>query len=886
MILLIDGSSYLFRAFFVPALAELTAPDGTPTGAVLGTVRSIEKLLSHYQPTHCAVVFDPRGKTRRHAMRTDYKANRPPTPPSLKAQFVWAEKLLRAKGLAVVQVEGEEADDVIATLNHRLKKANGAANIVIATGDKDLAQLVDESTMLTDIKKNEVVVTDSAAVVEKYGVEPRQIADYLALIGDSVDNIAGVPGVGPKTAAKWLAEFGDIAGIQAGSDLIKGKVGESLRANMAGLFESRTLTEAFTDVACDAVEKDLVIREENAGTLQAIHDELGFRAHISEAPKKAEVPRAVWLDKARFFDDYPEGPWFVAMPLSAQKSETALFADTDADTMPCVMGHYDPENRQWYCALAAPPYESRTPIYMWDSKALAHALDWSDIPESVMDVEILAKCRMGGELARVQADISADIGDGDAAWQDAPGKPKKGDAPDAEAVKVWAVVRFAALRALIVRMHEPKQEPTHERAHERMHGRNQKGAPSSLYADIEKPLTRVLYGMERAGVLLDIAALRAQDAAITAAFIKEEAAVQAIAGEAFNLDSPKQLGEVLFDKLALPHGKRTKSGAASTNEAVLQGLADQGYAIAKHLLQYRMLRKLSSTYTKGLQKYVSPDVRVRTTFHQMKTTTGRLSSAAPNLQNIPIKTELGKQIRKAFVARPGCLLLALDYSQIELRILAHASNDTAMREAFLAGVDIHRNTAARVFGIAPDAVKAHHRRSAKAINFGLIYGMGAFSLAKQLAITRQQAEAWMAAYFEQYPSIKDYLDTQREFAERHGYVETLFGRRIDIADINSSNAALKAHAGRAAINAPIQGAAADVIKRAMVLIDAEIWNDADIRLVLQVHDELVFEVAEDAAANYQARIAELMQSVAPLNAPFSVPLVVEGGAAANWYLAH
>ncbi|HET8551966.1 MAG TPA: DNA polymerase I [Gammaproteobacteria bacterium] len=886
-LVLVDGSSYLYRAFY--ALPPLANAAGEPTGAVYGVVNMLNKLVNDYQPEHIAVVFDARGKTFRDELFAEYKANREAMPDDLSAQFEPLQTIIRARGWPLLQVPGVEADDVIGTLARQASEAG--LKVVISTGDKDMAQLVDRNVTLINTMSNTILDTDG--VKEKFGVGPKGIIDYLALVGDTSDNIPGVPKVGPKTASKWLAEYGSLDGIIAHAEEIKGKVGESLRDNINQLELSRRLATIRCDVELEFKPEDLVACAPDIETLRETYVHLGFSSWLKELPTEtaAEAAREYetvltldalerWIDRLRksalfAFDtettsiDYTQAE-LVGLSFSIEPGQAAYVPV--AHNYPGAPEQLDRETvLEKLKPLLEDPAQAKVGHHMkYDAHVLArYGIELNGIAFDTM----LESYVLDSTASRHDMDSLAlkYLGLETIHYEDVAGKGAKQIRFDE--VDIDAATEYAAEDAdVTLKLHRElwprlKAEP-------RM---------AALLTELEMPLARVLFKMEHTGVLVDCNMLNVQSSEIRTKMAALEREAHDLAGGPFNLGSPKQLQQIFFEQLGLPVLRKTPKGQPSTAEDVLQELAAE-FDLPRVILDYRALSKLKSTYTDRLPECVfSGSGRVHTSYHQAVAATGRLSSSDPNLQNIPVRTAEGRRIRQAFIAPPGCKIVAADYSQIELRIMAHLSGDAALQKAFSTGEDIHRATAAEVFGLDPEKVSNDQRRSAKAINFGLIYGMSAFGLGRQLGIDRGQAQDYIDRYFDRYPGVKRFMDNTRALAHEQGYVETVFGRRLYLPDINSRNGQRRQYAERTAINAPMQGTAADIIKRAMLAVQA--WLDKsgiDARMVMQVHDELVFEVAEGALDELRAEATRLMESAATL----AVPLRVDVGIGTNWDEAH
>lgn len=914
-LILVDGSSFLFRAYH--AIPPLTNAKGEPTNAVYGVANMLKKLLEDHPGDYFAVIFDAPGKCFRHELYQDYKANRPPMPDDLRVQIEPLHCLIRAMGLPLIMESGVEADDVIGTLA-KLGEQHGH-EVIIVTGDKDMAQLVNERITLENTMSNSRM--DIAGVWEKFGVGPEQIIDYLALTGDSVDNIPGVPKAGPKTVSKWLGEYGTLENLMACADKISGKIGENLRNCLEQLPLSKQLTAIDCALALPYQPEDLKRRAPDLPELKRQLAELGFiswlktlekntaavaadsRAGggapaddetdvvIEEETRSGDIKRAYhtvltmqdfehWLQRLQ------------AAELFAFDTETTSLDYTKAEivgvSFAVEAGHaaYVPLAHQYPgCPEQLPRervLEKLRPLLenpdkaklgqnlKYDAHVLAnHGIELRGIVHDTM----LQSYVLNSTATRHDMDSLAQqyLGVATIHYEDVAGKGAK-QIPFEE-VALDAATDYAAEDAdITLRLHECLWPRIH-----------QNPSLELLYNDIEMPLVPVLARLEANGVLLDTDLLALQSMELSHQIVALEQLAHDEAGQVFNLGSPKQIQSIFYERLKLPVLKKTPTGQPSTDESVLQELALE-YRLPKLILEHRSLSKLKSTYTDKLPQQVCEKTgRVHTSYHQAVAATGRLSSSDPNLQNIPIRSEEGRKIRRAFIAPAGYQLLAADYSQIELRIMAHLSADAGLLAAFAEDRDIHRATAAEVFGVPLDMVTSDLRRSAKAINFGLIYGMSSFGLAQQLGIGRNQAQAYIDLYFARYPGVKNYMDSTRELARSQGYVETLFGRRLYLPEINARNAQRRQYAERTAINAPMQGTAADIIKRAM--IDTDAWlqqSGIDARMIMQVHDELVFEVAEEDVEECKACIRALMCAAAKLD----VPLAVEIGIGDNWDEAH
>ena len=886
---LVDGSSYLYRAFH--ALPNLTNSQGEPTGALLGVANMLRRLLNEAEPEFIAVVFDARGPTFRHELYPDYKANRPPMPPELGRQVEAILGFTRLLGLPLLQVEGVEADDVIGTLAKQAE-ADGM-DCVISTGDKDMAQLVSDHTTLTNTMTGTDM--DRAGVQAKFDVKPDQIVDFLALTGDTSDNIPGVEKCGPKTAAKWLNTWDSLDEIIAHADEVGGKIGENLRAALEQLPLSRELATIRTDLELDTAPRDLVREPIDEDGLRAALKQYEFNSWLQEFAEEAnekgsEEPVYETIASDQALDALLER--LAAANLVAFDTETTSLDAMQAELVGlsfCVesgRAAYIPVGHDY--PGAGPQLDRDTVL-----ERLRGLLEDAERPKVGQhikyDMNVLSQYGLTVRGAAFDTMLESYVfnstgsrhdmdslalkylGRQTTHYEDVAGKGAK-QIPFSQ-VDIATASHYAAEDAdITLRLHEhlwPRLE--------------QEPSLAGVLQEIEMPLVPVLARMEQTGVLIDGEILARQSREMAAQIHELEKAAHAAAGQPFNLSSPKQLQEILFEQQGLPVIRKTPKGQPSTAEDVLQELAAD-YELPELILKYRSLSKLKSTYTDKLPGQINPRTgRVHTSYHQAVAATGRLSSSDPNLQNIPIRTPQGRRIREAFVAPKGSLILACDYSQIELRIMAHLSGDEGLLQAFRDGVDVHRATAGEVFGVSYEAVDTDQRRAAKAINFGLMYGMSAFGLAKQLRIERGEAQAYMDTYFDRYPGVRTFMERTREQAREQGYVETLFGRRLYLPDIKAGNMQRRQGAERAAINAPMQGTAADIIKRAMIRVDA--WLQAQprgARLVMQVHDELVFEVEEDRLADVQAAVEQHMAGAAELD----VPLVVDSGSGPDWETAH
>ena len=899
-LVLVDGSSYLFRAFH--ALPPLTNKAGEPTGAMLGVINMLRRLLDTYKPADMAVVFDAKGKTFRNEMYSEYKANRPPMPDDLRAQIAPLHEMIRATGLPLISVPGVEADDVIGTLADKAGKV--PRKVVISTSDKDLAQLVNEHVTLIDTMSNRTYDIDG--VVEKFGVPPNRIIDYLALVGDKSDNIPGVVKCGPKTAVKWLSLYDNFEGVMAHADEVKGKIGEYLREALPTLPLSYELATIKLDVELEESLDDLGIKPADVETLRPMLERFQFRAWLNELEGKTSAPASVtpsvpepekvekrdyqiitskavlnkWvkrIEQAKEFAfdtettsiDYMQAE-IVGLSFAVEVGEAAYVPLThDYEGAPAQLDRNEVLEK-FKPLLESTELKKIGQNLKYDRNVLLnHGIDMRGIEHDTMLQSYVCDASANrhdlDELAKKYLNVSTTH------FEDIAGKGVK--QLKFNQIEIEPAADYAAEDADIALQ---------------LHGLLNKivqaePALDKVYREIEVPLPGVLSTIERTGVMVDADLLHQQSNEIEKKVAAIETLAHEDAGQTFNLGSSKQIGELLYEVKGMPVIRKTPKGQPSTAEDVLEQLASD-YPLPKLILEYRSLSKLKSTYTDKLPLQINEKTgRVHTSYHQAVASTGRLSSSDPNLQNIPIRTEEGRRIREAFVAPKGYQLLAADYSQIELRIMAHLSADESLLAAFANGDDIHSATASEVFSVAIDQVDADHRRAAKAINFGLIYGMSAFGLARQLDVSRVDAQQYINLYFERYPGVKRYMDSTRLNAKHQGYVETVFGRRLYLPDINSSRYQVRQYAERTAINAPMQGTAADIIKRAMINVDHWLRDEkVDARVIMQVHDELVLEVKESAVKTVSDKLRQLMVEAGSLE----VPLEVEIGVGNNWQEAH
>ncbi len=909
-LILVDGSSFLFRAYH--AIPPLTNASGEPTNAIYGVSNMLRKLIADYHSDYITVVFDAPGKTFRNELYDQYKAHRPPMPDDLRVQIAPLHNLIRAMGLPLIIESGVEADDVLGVLAQHAEQQG--YDVIISTGDKDMAQLVTEHIILENTMSNTRM--DIQGVIDKFGVRPEQIIDYLALIGDTVDNIPGVPKVGPKTAAKWLEQYSTLENLVAHADKITGKIGENLRASLDQLPLSKQLTTIKCDLDLPYNMEDLKQQPMDKAELRILLAKLGFSSWLksldastelssgsSSTPAQSPIEAAQTEDKPAKIDSSYEtvlteqhfNDWLARLEkaeLFAFDTETTSldyskaqivgvsFAVTPGKAAYVPLAHDYPgvpdqldrsEILEKLRPLLENPHKAKLGQNLkYDTHVLAnHGIALRGIAHDTMlesyvlnstatkhNMDDLAKEYLGVETIH---------------YEDVAGKGAK--QIGFQEVSIDQAAPYAAEDAdITLQLHQVLNAKL--ALHPRL---------LELYSDMEVPLISVLARIENNGVLIDAAMLAQQSLELSSQIISLEQHAHDLAGQTFNLGSPKQIQEILYDQQKLPVLKKTPKGQPSTEESVLQELA-LDYPLPKLILEYRSLSKLKSTYTDKLPQQIDGQTgRIHTSYHQAIAATGRLSSSDPNLQNIPIRSEEGRKIRQAFIAPEGKKIVAADYSQIELRIMAHLSADAGLLKAFSEGQDVHRATAAEVFGVAPEQVTTDLRRSAKAINFGLIYGMSSFGLAQQLGLSRSQAQSYIDLYFARYPGVKNYMDRIREQAREQGYIETLFGRRLYLPEINSRNAARRQYAERTAINAPMQGTAADIIKRAMIAADQWLYKEQpDAKMIMQVHDELVFEIAEEHVDDCAAKIRSIMCAAADLD----VPLIVDIGIGNNWDEAH
>ncbi|WP_462164650.1 DNA polymerase I [Pseudoalteromonas xiamenensis] len=907
-LILVDGSSYLFRAYHSPP--HLTNSKGEATGAIYGVVNMLKSLIKQYQPSHMAVIFDAKGKTFRNDLYSEYKAHRPPMPDDLRTQIAPLHEIIKAMGFPLISIEGVEADDVIGTFARIASEQK--RHVLISTGDKDMAQLVDEHVTLINTMTD--TISDPDMVKEKFGVGPELIIDYLALMGDKVDNIPGVEGCGPKTAVKWLQQYGSLQGVMDHAHEVKGKIGEKLQRALTQLPLSYELATIKLDVEVDNDLESLILQEQNNDALIELYGQCEFKRWLAELlDGSATAKQATAFDHSAVVEDEAKT---VAVEAHYETILTETQLKTWCDKLKAAkVFAFDTETTS-LDYMEAKLVGMSFAVAVGDAAYLPLAHDYVGAPEQLpleLVLSHMAPILADKQLLKIgqnlkydksvlaQANIELDgiafdtmlesyvfnsvgtrhdmdslalkyLGYKTVSFEDIAGKGK--NQLTFNQIELEKAAFYAAEDADITyRLHEallPKLAA--------------ETSLMSVFTEIELPLLSVLSDIERTGVAIDVDMLGAQSKHIAERLIELEQQAHEIAEEPFNLSSTKQLQHILFEKLGLPIVKKTPKGAPSTAEEVLQELAHD-YPLPKIIMEHRGLSKLKSTYTDKLPLMVNAKTgRVHTSYHQAVTATGRLSSTDPNLQNIPIRSEEGRRIREAFIASEGHQIVAADYSQIELRIMAHLSQDKGLLNAFAQGQDVHSATAAEVFAVSLDDVTTDMRRKAKAVNFGLIYGMSAFGLSRQLDVPRAEAQHYIDKYFERFPGVLEYMESTRQKASENGYVETLFGRRLYLPDINARNGAARKAAERAAINAPMQGTAADIIKRAMIAVHDWLKSTSkdEIKMLMQVHDELVFEIRSDKVDEYKQHICELMSNAAKLD----VPLLVEADSGDNWQQAH
>ena len=931
-LVLVDGSSYLFRAFYALP-SSLTSPDGMQTNAIHGVLNMLDKLRKDYQPEHMAVIFDAKGKTFRNDMYPDYKATRPPMPDELRDQIAPLHEIIVAQGYPMIVMPGVEADDVIGTMS---KLYDG--DVIISTGDKDMAQLVDDQISLINTMSNSF--HDRQGVIDKYGVAPERIKDYLALMGDTADNIPGVPKVGPKTAVKWLAEHDSLENIMKNADSFGGKIGENLRASLEFLPLSYELVTIKCDLEIDVSPTSLSFNEENKQVLAELYQKYGFRTRLTNLQSSSDTPIKLSSTSASSTTDDGGEDVIPAIETIDEVDYQTILTEEDLDrwidelknskllaldTETTSLKYMDAKlvGLSFCMKAGTAAYLPLAHDYVGAPKQLNFDATLSKLKPLLEDPTVLkvgqnlkydrsVLLNHGIELKGIRHDTMLEsyvldsvsnrhdmdtlclkhLEHTNIKFEDIAGKGKKqltfnqiqledtviekqGEDETTTITTTRGAAFYAAEDAdMTLRLHNffwPQLKA--------------KNGQERLYREIEIPLSQVLSDIERTGVLIDAKMLENQSAELAARMAELEAKIYEASGGEFNLGSPKQIQEVFFneEKLNLPVIRKTPKGQPSTAEDVLQELAEE-HDVPRWLLEHRGLSKLKSTYTDKLPLEINQTTgRVHTSYQQAVAATGRLSSNSPNLQNIPVRNAEGRRIRQAFIAPEGFKILAADYSQIELRIMAHLSNDEGLLEAFSQGKDIHRATAAEIFGVSLEKVESEQRRAAKAVNFGLIYGMSAFGLAKQLNVSRTEAAEYVKLYFQRYPGVKHYMEDTREQAKETGYVETLFGRRLYLPNINHRNGMLRQHAERTAINAPMQGTAADIIKIAMIAVSDWLrYEETQTKMIMQVHDELVFEVAENELDAVNKIIINRMTNATKL----AVPLLVDTDVGINWDEAH
>ena len=887
-IILVDGSSYLYRAYH--ALPPLTTSKNQPTGAIKGVISMIKRVLIDHPDSPLAVVFDAKGKTFRHDMYSEYKANRPPMPEDLVQQIEPIHRIISLMGIKLIMIPGVEADDVIGTLAEQARQKK--LNTVISTGDKDMTQLVCDNVSVVNTMSGELL--DENGVMNKFGVGPELITDYLALIGDKSDNVPGVDKVGPKTAVKWLNEYKNIEGIKKNAESIGGKVGENLRSSIETLDLAHELVKIKTDVPLEIGIEDLAVSESDSEQLSEVYKELEFNSWLQEVPekkivtpevnssyvcistekslkeliKKASKAKTIALDTETTGLDYMDTE-LVGISLSYQAGE-AYYIPLKHDDDSVDQLDLDIVLKELRPLLEGSSNKIIGQNIKFDRNVLAkYGVDIASIKNDTMMMSYVLDA--SATRHNLDALSSYYLNYKTSTFEDVAGKGVKQITFDK--VPIEAATNYAAEDAdITLRLYEELNP--------RLEG---EASLNKLNDEIEIPLIEVLSEMEQNGAILNSKILNSQSKDLESRIEKLEEKAYQLAGEEFNLGSTKQLREIFFEKLKYRIIKKTPGGQPSTDEKVLAELAEE-YELPKVLLEHRTLSKLKSTYTDKLPNQVSQSTgKVHTSFHQAVTTTGRLSSSDPNLQNIPIRTEDGRRIRQAFEPSKGNKFISADYSQIELRVMAHMSKDEGLLEAFREGEDVHSKTASEVFDVGIKDVTSDLRRNAKAINFGLIYGISAFGLGKQLGISRNLAAEYMAMYFEKYPDVKKYMESTKEFASQNGYVETLFGRRLYLRDINATNAMRRQASERAAINAPVQGTAADIMKIAMINMHKAIKTEkSEAKLILQVHDELILDTPKDEIDKIVSLITDSMMGAANLD----VPLEIDIGIGDNWDQAH
>ena len=903
-LILVDTSGYVFRTHYALMHVGLTSPDGKSSHIIMGVLNMLDRLQKQYPDASIVAVLDGKGKGVRAKWDSNYKANRPVTPPEIKEQLPPLKEVIKARGIPLLVEDEVEADDIIATLTEQAKPSY--ERIIIVSADKDLAQLVEDGkvVMLSDDKKN--VLLDGAGVREKWNVPPELIPDYLSLIGDKVDNIPGVEKAGPKTATSWLEEYGSLQGVMDNADSITGKIGENLRAALPHLPLSLKMNTLMRDLKLPMelaeVQKQLKDPPVDTAKLAELYRQHGLKRLLESLGDAAKRPttatttqdkpagkvileEADWqallakLGKSDSFAMFPVPVSAEAEPVQNNILGLAFALARESAYLPCQHSYQGAPNQlklaevlKQLAPLFADPKKN---IICHDVKLLGHLLLNNGInpPVKCDDTMLMSYISNSsrkheiGALSEMLLQLSCQ------SLEDLRGKGKKKLQP--EEVEVGALGTYACeMVSCCLELHK-------------FFGKEfAKAKPAfAVYQELDLPLVPILLDMERRGALLDTKILAEQSKSLKSAMVKLQAKAYKLAGEEFNLSSPAQLKTILFDKMGLAAGKKTSGGQLSTSEDVLQDLVAAGEELPEVILEYRGISKLKNTYTDALPLLTDANRRVHTSFNQAVASTGRLSSANPNLQNIPIRDEAGRKVRAAFIPPSGMVLASADYSQIELRIMAHLSGDKSLLAAFAAGQDVHQATAAEIFGVPLEDIDREQRRRAKIANFGLIYGMGPYGLARQLYISNKEAQKFVEVYFARYPGVKKYMDDTRDSASKSGWAETLSGRKVYLPHINSSNFAAKQAAMRAAINAPVQGSSADLIKLAMLKLAPQL-KEGEANMILQVHDELVFEIREDLVDKYKPIICQAMEAVQPLNAMLKVPLLADFGVGANWKEAH
>jgi len=903
---LVDGSAYLYRAYFVPALQRLKNEKGEPTGMIYGVINMVNRMLSEYKPKYMAVVFDAPGKTFRHDMYDQYKATRPPMPDDLRSQIQPTKDIIKALGIPLIEKVGVEADDVMGTLG--VMATDAGFKTVISTGDKDLAQLVNDDVMLIDTMRNTVL--DYNGVVEKFGVEPAQIIDYLTLIGDTSDNIPGVNKVGPKTAVKWLKQHQDLDTIITNADDVKGKVGEYLREALPQIPLSKALVTIDVDLELECQVDELVITDEDIAALNQLSDDCGIKSlkrsgqdDMFAADTPASKPENQELTKK----DYTCIQDLDTLKQWMKNIEKAKIVAFDLETTSINPMQADIVGLSFAFEAGDAAYVPLAHVedsLIDDNKIIDSQLDLQTVLDIVIPVINNPDIELIGQHFKYDMNVLSNYGidinglNNDSLMESYVLDTNGRHDMDTLAMQYLQIqttkyeeicgkgakqIGFAQVAIDVATHYAAEDADITLQLHltlKELLAKQEKQL--KVYQEIEMPLVNVLAKIEQTGVLVDRDILKIQSHELGVKIEELKQHAYKLVGREFNLNSPKQLQEILFEEQGIPVIKKTPTGLPSTSEDVLQELAEE-HELPKIIIENRSLSKLKSTYTDKLPLEINTKSgRIHTSYHQAVTTTGRLSSSNPNLQNIPIRTAEGRRIRQAFVAPKGFKIMAADYSQIELRIMAHLSQDENLLDSFAKNQDVHSRTASQVFEVELDKVSTDQRRAAKAINFGLMYGMSAFGLAKQLGVTRKEAQGYMNSYFEQYPKVADFMKDIKESAKENAYVDTLFGRRLFFPEIKNRNGRIRAGAERAAINAPMQGTAADIIKKAMLDVYAEIKNNDDIRMIMQVHDELVFEIREEKADTLTAQVKQIMEDAVNLD----IPLKVDTGIGVNWDEAH